>query len=400
MSETNPNPARPSGEFTQLIKEILENLHDFGYLQKHSLSNALEGLSDSRKEASWEQIRRELLLAIEALSPGPNPSISSPRARSYHILNLHYLEEIPLQQCSQELGISLRQTNRELRRAEQSIAAIIWAKFGKQFKQPQPNPTTNTYQDEMELVRLNYEPVNMGLLVQEAGQEVVPLAMEYQVHFHLELPDHPIVILTDKMISRQIFIAMFSRLIQSKQIGELHISFYREDEIQGLNIRFHPSVGDAWFPQMDPFIQSLLNRMEWKLELLKGSTDICHIVFESIKPPTLLVIDDNEGMGVLLERYLSGHRCRLVTAHNGMEGLTLASQIDPDAILLDVMMPGMDGWQVLNRLKNQEITRNIPVVVCSVFNDPRLASSLGAELFLTKPLNREDFLTAIQQLGL
>jgi hypothetical protein len=69
MSETNPNPARPSGEFTQLIKEILENLHDFGYLQKHSLSNALEGLSDSRKEASWEQIRRELLLAIESLSP-------------------------------------------------------------------------------------------------------------------------------------------------------------------------------------------------------------------------------------------------------------------------------------------------------------------------------------------
>jgi CheY-like chemotaxis protein len=64
------------------------------------------------------------------------------------------------------------------------------------------------------------------------------------------------------------------------------------------------------------------------------------------------------------------------------------------------MMPGLDGWQVLKRLKTEESTREIPVIICSVFDDPRLARSLGATQLLPKPLQRDAFIEAIRQVGL
>jgi len=62
------------------------------------------------------------------------------------------------------------------------------------------------------------------------------------------------------------------------------------------------------------------------------------------------------------------------------------------AVILDVMMPGLDGWEVLQTLRKTPRTSRIPVVVCSVFNDPQLALSLGATVFLPKPVSQGDIL--------
>jgi CheY-like chemotaxis protein len=62
------------------------------------------------------------------------------------------------------------------------------------------------------------------------------------------------------------------------------------------------------------------------------------------------------------------------------------------------MMPEMDGWELLQRLRNHPQTADIPVVICSVINNPDLAYSLGASLFLPKPVSRDDVLEALRQL--
>ena len=77
----------------------------------------------------------------------------------------------------------------------------------------------------------------------------------------------------------------------------------------------------------------------------------------------------------------------------------MAEEASPDAIVLDVMMPGMHGWEFLQRLRNQPQTRDIPVLVCSIINNPTLAYSLGASLFLAKPVSRDGVLNALRQLG-
>jgi CheY-like chemotaxis protein len=63
------------------------------------------------------------------------------------------------------------------------------------------------------------------------------------------------------------------------------------------------------------------------------------------------------------------------------------------------MMPEMDGWEFLQRLRARPQTAATPVIVCSVINDPELAYSLGASLFLPKPIGRDDVLVALHQLG-
>lgn len=115
--------------------------------------------------------------------------------------------------------------------------------------------------------------------------------------------------------------------------------------------------------------------------------------------PTVLVIDDNEGLVNLLKRYLADQPCGVIAAADGQEGLRMAQELLPDVIALDVMMPGMHGWEVLQRLRNQPRTENLPVIVVSVFNNPELAYSLGASLFLPKPVSRQQVLDALHQVG-
>jgi CheY-like chemotaxis protein len=89
-----------------------------------------------------------------------------------------------------------------------------------------------------------------------------------------------------------------------------------------------------------------------------------------------------------------------VSARSGEDGLRTVQQVMPDAILLDLMMPGMDGWELLQRLRTDGDTQDIPVIICSVINDPELAYSLGASKFVPKPVTRETLLEALREVGI
>ena len=112
----------------------------------------------------------------------------------------------------------------------------------------------------------------------------------------------------------------------------------------------------------------------------------------------ILLIDDNEGLSHLLQRYLNDDAYTVMSAPNTEEGLRLIQQLQPDVIILDVMMPGIDGWELLQRLRTNRETQLIPVIICSVINDPELAFALGASQYVPKPVTREALRTALQQL--
>ena len=103
----------------------------------------------------------------------------------------------------------------------------------------------------------------------------------------------------------------------------------------------------------------------------------------------VLVIDDDAMVADLLQRTLVKDGYRVEYAENGEKGLQLARQLRPDAITLDVMMPGMDGWQVMTHLKSDPELRDIPVILLSIVNDRKTGFALGATEYLTKPFDRE-----------
>jgi signal transduction histidine kinase/DNA-binding response OmpR family regulator len=120
---------------------------------------------------------------------------------------------------------------------------------------------------------------------------------------------------------------------------------------------------------------------------------------ESPAAPTVLAIDDDQNARELLERGLAKEGFRVVTASSGEEGVRLAKEIRPDAITLDVLMPGMDGWAVLKAFKADPATSTIPVIMISMVDDKEMAFALGAADYMTKPLDRDRLLGLLRKYG-
>ena len=111
----------------------------------------------------------------------------------------------------------------------------------------------------------------------------------------------------------------------------------------------------------------------------------------------VLVIDDDPRVHDLLRRSLAREGFHVETASSGEEGLALARKLQPEAITLDVMMPGMDGWAVLSELKRDAELADIPVVMLTIVDDQTMGYSLGAAEYLTKPIDRDRLASVLKK---
>lgn len=104
---------------------------------------------------------------------------------------------------------------------------------------------------------------------------------------------------------------------------------------------------------------------------------------------TVLIIDDDPAVHELLRHSIGKQGFQVEGALTGEEGLRMARKLRPQAITLDVMMPGMDGWTVLSNLKNDPDLAHIPVIMLTIVDEKNRGYSLGAADYLTKPIERE-----------
>jgi hypothetical protein len=114
---------------------------------------------------------------------------------------------------------------------------------------------------------------------------------------------------------------------------------------------------------------------------------------------TVVVIDDDPEIRAEMKTYLTQAGYHVETARNGKQGIELVRAVKPMAVTLDIMMPEMDGWEVVRLLKESRETDKIPIVIVSVSNDQQTGMALGATGYIVKPLNRERILSAIQSIG-
>jgi hypothetical protein len=111
--------------------------------------------------------------------------------------------------------------------------------------------------------------------------------------------------------------------------------------------------------------------------------------------PLVLVIDDIPDSTRLLTETLENAGYRVIVAHSGSEGILLARRLQPVAVTLDVMMPGMDGWRVLQTMKTDSQLAQIPVVVVSIVDNKPLGYRLGASGYLVKPVEPVNLLNTL-----
>jgi CheY-like chemotaxis protein len=110
---------------------------------------------------------------------------------------------------------------------------------------------------------------------------------------------------------------------------------------------------------------------------------------------TVLVIDDDPAVRDLMMRFLGRMDYRCLVAASGTEGLELARKMRPDIITLDVVMPGMDGWDVLSQLKADPDVSQIPVIMMTVVDHEAMGLARGASNYLVKPIDRDRLATTL-----
>jgi signal transduction histidine kinase/ActR/RegA family two-component response regulator len=113
----------------------------------------------------------------------------------------------------------------------------------------------------------------------------------------------------------------------------------------------------------------------------------------------VVVVEDDRPSLALFDAYLSGAALEVVTARDGQSGLAAVRRTRPDAVVLDIRLPGIDGWAVLKALKADPETSGIPVIVVSIVDEQARGVELGASAYLVKPVRREDLLSALAACG-
>jgi CheY-like chemotaxis protein len=402
MADVSDGDLAVSPAFVQQVHDLLEHLYDFVYLQKQTLVLPAPQAGRPLLEVPGQKARKLLLDALEKIGEEKGLSFRSSQARIYNLLRLHYIEGMAVQEVAQELGLSQRQTYRDLRSGDERIASIAWANLvGRESLSESlaPAGAVPVVSEGGQLqVEPQFQPTNLTALIGAACDTVRPLAELRSVEFDMHLPRESVVIPTDTMIARQIITGLLSLAIQ--QALSCPLAIHLVHQMGGYQLQISFRVTEAAEKSPDPSIARYTQDLGWTLQQ-HGQADQVEITVRiPTRHRTCLVIDDHQGFVELLERYVADYNMRIVMANDGLRGIELAQELQPNVIILDVMMPGMDGWQILQRLHSTPATKAIPVVVCSVFYDPELAFTLGAVDALKKPVRKEDLVVALKKISI
>lgn len=377
--------------FIEQVKEALEKLYDFPALQENQLAQQLYPQKPDLHTPVAHLLRSHLFDAIESLNPGQNVAAHSGTVRVYNLIYMHYVGRLTIQQAAWEVGVSLRQAYRDLRRGQELVSAVMWHKL--QVELPVTRQLTSV---NAELVRIedHVTVTKIHELLESAIRPVQILAHKYDILINVDAPSDPVMMTTNPMMARQVLTHILSQIIQQIRPSRMDIKLL--DDPQFMRVHY---AGKSRL-HVKPVIRQMMEQIQWEVQFNEDETlqELCLISYRLHS--LVLLMDDNEGLVHLLQRYLTNDAYTVLSTSNNEEGLQLISQLQPDVIILDVMMPGIDGWEVLQRLRTRNETQHIPVIICSVINDPELAFALGASQYVSKPVTREALLDALQALHL
>ncbi len=382
--------------FENLVKDALTNMFDYAALETHPLIDAGIKPPPDFKGSRSDYLKSVLLDCINSLKPGDMDfDFFSMEWRSYVILSQRFIENISSLELAKTLLLGDRQIRRSQKKAIRAVALILWDRLNAQ-KDTHPDETeTNGFVISWEIINLNQVIQSIiGLFQKNFEREAIQLVF---------VPSQEsLTVNSDRIILRQIIIHIFNLLVQKSNCRQLHLSL--DQEQNDVVFQFH--LPDDSF-EMDQFLASLTSQEnminQWLHELniqLEGkrSPTGFHLVVRFIdqEKKLILVVDDQEPALKMFERYLSKTNYKVFGLSKATKVLYTALELKPALILLDIMMPNLDGWEVLQSLRLNEKTKRIPIIVCSAWGEADLAKSLGADYFLKKPIIQKELLEILK----
>jgi len=383
------------------LKKALAHLDDIVYLE--SLHLARHCMADqARSVSAGQRLRRTLLVGIEALAPPMGNGTARLDTRAYEVLYQYAIARRSMTAISSELGLSRRHAYRDLQRGVEALAVIITPQLGTAHSDL--GGGDRSYPDLERLLEVRTEETDLHELVSESMQSVAALAAHNSVRIQLHRPAHQLLGNAKRVLLKQAMTGILSAMSGSgERRSGLDIELREESDSVVLSFRRAGAAAQAVRSPKSPHAIAIQ-----MLDLLGLAHTEAHLsdgewLFE-MRIPTrtllrILILDDNEDLIALFTRYLRHESYVVYGAIDWPDCLRQIGQLRPEVLILDVVMPDRDGWQILQELTIQSGAAMPKIMVCSIINDPDLAFALGADAFLNKPVSRESLLQALSALA-
>jgi CheY-like chemotaxis protein len=421
-------------QFRSLLHDALLNIHDYVALEKHPLTGLIPRPDPSVRRA--ENMRRFIWNGIEALKPGPqDPQIEALEWRYYLILSGRYIEGASVADMQKRLSLGERQERRLHGRAIDALEEVLWDRLmqkphsggphqqeaGPEDEAPNSldiaeetgaEPTT----EEDVFFPVSLEPLQLRTIVDETTTLFMPRLQNKGGQLSVQVSANLPMIQTDRIILRQILLHLLNHILQIWSGASIFL--HARANHRGMVFEILSLVDPDMAPteaelRSNKLLAYWLDRLSVRLSVQPleapdayfpecGTSLPVRFILELplANQAKILVVDDHEPAIRIIQRYLSQTIIQAIGVSDPSQTLALARSLSPKAVLLDVMMPAIDGWEILQKLKSDPETHQIPVVVCSVWEQPDLAYSLGANAFLKKPISQVELLTELARLGL
>ena len=398
-------------QFLEYLRDALNHLYEPERLRRSPFA-ALFGVAERFDAAS--ALQRILVDAIASLKPAAGEPHQSPAWQIYEPLFYRYVEQLSADEVADQLGIGTRHLRRWQSAAHEALADLLWQQFGLADRLVAPRPDDAHIGKPagpagvlQELAWLKDASATSATDLAETLPAVFDLAGRLAARHNVCLSpslarDLPKVGVSAVAL-RQILIHLLSVVIPRAAGGKVTLAadLLRWDVTVRVQCLQYPAG-----PKPPPDGEAENLNMARQLAELSGcclalTADArgfdARLILPALEQIPVLAIDDSADALQLLGRFAAGSRYRLVGAQGPDQAFELAAKIPPQVIVLDVMMPQVDGWEILGRLRQHPLTGDIPIIVCTILAQKDLAALLGASGFLRKPITRSEFLAALDR---
>lgn len=400
-------------EYEQELLKALIHLNDPAYRP----SEALYRLINCSPKDGVLTFEVTLLRTIEDLKPQTDVPSTTETQLLYDLLHKRFVEKLTQEETAEHLHVGRTSIHRLQLKAVHVLSRMLWGRA-----HPEGSVTESRFDQERdeepgkELLnsqaahwksQVRYELAsleklaprsasNVGEVIANVQELITVLSSQMGFQFEVNSLQQDLVADVHPSILSQILIVVLERLARYGTNGQIILNARLDEKVVKIElIRTNPIeikniekefITDIIIPK-GVLIEACLNDNRVTVSIQLPSAD----------KVTVLVVDDNPDIALLYRRSTEKTKYHIVHIRKGQELFDAIEAGKPDVIVLDIVLPDVDGWHLLMRLNQNPATQSIPVIICSVVRDEALAMSLGAELCLSKPVRSKQFLQALDQ---
>jgi CheY-like chemotaxis protein len=384
------------------LQNILYNLFDPAYLPDAQLYPIFQLSGNADPDA----LRQKIVEAIEALRSNTSFSQHTKADQLSEILSVRFIRGYSQERAAEVLGLSARHLRRKQNEAIHALATRVWQAHQRNGQELPTEPASQEQSwkelmtHELELLRSTTSESSADLA--EAFQRVSHLAAYLPgiKEAHLSTAPTPagIRVPVPPAVLQQVLLNIITHLVQNGYQGQLRLSSRADEEGQKVCLELDPAPAAKGLEMGS--LEALTGMLGAELRAqAEGPSFVIQIVFGATRQVTVLVVDDNSQVVHLYQRYCANTRYNIAHMTSGAGLMERLAESPVDVLMIDVLLPDVDGWELLLQLHCNPKTANIPVIICSVLGSKEMAATLGAAGFLSKPIERKALLGALDEIS-